>query len=107
MTGTVFQGFASYFVSRALIPLQRLYGQVHCCKHSSLSSIMVSQSELGIPETSYSTIHWSHTYYRPQGCTVVSDDYLYNLTYIMEDLNPFPLHSLPDENSSLHSILTI
>ena len=36
---------------------------------------------------------------------VVSDDYLYNLTYIMEDLNPFPLHSLPNGNSSLHSIL--
>ena len=36
---------------------------------------------------------------------IVSDDYLYNLTYITEDFNPFPLHSLPNGNSSLHSIL--
>ena len=50
-------------MSRALISLQRLYEQVQCCQHSSLSGIMMSQSEnwasltQGSLETSYSTMH--------------------------------------------------
>ena len=36
-------------MSRALISPQRLYEQVQCCQHSSLSNIMMSRSELVVP----------------------------------------------------------
>ena len=40
----------SYYVSKALISPQRLYEQVQCCQHFSLSSIMMSRSKLGVPQ---------------------------------------------------------
>ena len=48
VTGAVVQGCAGYYVSTALISPQRLYEQVQCCQHSSLSGIMMSWSKLRV-----------------------------------------------------------
>ena len=48
VTGAVVQGCAGYYVSTALISPRRLYEQVQCCQHSSLSGIMMSWSKLRV-----------------------------------------------------------